>query len=65
MDLRIQKELYKAVIDLEDLFTRSEKLLLKIAGECAQSTRELSVITMFCYLSTQYRVRCNREALRH
>ena len=64
MDLRIRKELYKAVIDLEDLFTRSEKLLLKLAGECAQTTWDLSIITLFCYLSTQNRVRRYREVLR-
>lgn len=48
MELRIQKELYKMAIEHEWLFTRSEKFLLKLAGELAQSTGELVFLLLFC-----------------
>ena len=56
MELRIQKELFKMAIEHEWLFTRSEKLLLKLAGELAQSTEELAFLLLFCCWNRQKRV---------
>ena len=57
MELRIQKELFKMAIEHEWLFTRSEKFLLKLAGELAQSTGELVFLLLFCCWNRQKRDR--------
>lgn len=63
MELRIQKELFKMAIEHEWLFTRSEKLLLKLTSELAQSTGELAFLSLLCYWNRQKRAWWYRKAL--
>ena len=55
MDIRIQKALLKAAIDLECLLTRIEKECLKLIVDMACSTGELMVVAVFCYWECQRR----------
>ena len=55
MDIRIQKALLKAAIDLECLLTRIEKECLKLIIDMACSTGELMVVVIFCCWERQRR----------
>ena len=55
MDLRIQKTLLKAAIDLECLFTQIEKDCVKLIVDMACSAGGLMVVVIACCLESQRR----------
>ena len=57
MEIRMQKMLLKAIIDIEELFAQKEKDFMKLIVDMAYSTNELIVIVLFCCLECQRRGR--------